>query len=131
MKKTIIALTAVLGLGLSTAAFAANEEAPAADPMDTIMSKVDMAIVSDTEYDIDKEIVTTEFGVEAGVSDLSLSVLPEYNWNTSEIDNIEVGLSYDWEINKTFSIESYGKYNLNDDFTENGKSIGVKTRVSF
>ena len=131
MKKTIIALTTVLGLGLSTAAFAANEEAPAADPMDTIMSKVDMAIVSDTEYDIDKEIVTTEFGVEAGVSDLSLSVLPEYNWNTSEIDNIEVGLSYDWEINKTFSIESYGKYNLNDDFTENGKSIGVKTRVSF
>ena len=131
MKKTIIALTAVLGLGLSTAAFAANEETPAADPMDTIMSKVDMAIVSDTEYDIDKEIVTTEFGVEAGVSDLSLSVLPEYNWNTSEIDNIEVGLSYDWEINKTFSIESYGKYNLNDDFTENGKSIGVKTRVSF
>ena len=131
MKKTIIALTAVLGLGLSTAAFVANEEAPAADPMDTIMSKVDMAIVSDTEYDIDKEIVTTEFGVEAGVSDLSLSVLPEYNWNTSEIDNIEVGLSYDWEINKTFSIESYGKYNLNDDFTENGKSIGVKTRVSF
>jgi hypothetical protein len=38
---------------------------------------------------------------------------------------------FDWEINKTFSIESYGKYNLNDDFTENGKSIGVKTRVSF
>ena len=131
MKKTIIALTAVLGLGLSTAAFAANEETPAADPMDTIMSKVDMAIVSDTEYDIDKEIVTTEFGVEAGVSDLSLSVLPKYNWDTSEIDNIEVGLSYDWEINKTFSIEPYGKYNLNDDFTENGKSIGVKTRVSF
>ena len=130
MKKTIIALTAVLGLGLSTTAFAADE-APAVDPMDTIMNKVNMAIVSDTEYDIDKEIVTTEFGVEAGVSDLSLSVLPEYNWNTSEIDNIEVGLSYDWEINKTFSIEPYGKYNLNDDFTENGKSIGVKTRVSF
>ena len=130
MKKTIIALTAVLGLGLSTTALAADE-APAADPMDTIMSKVDMAIVSDTEYDIDKEVVTTEFGVEAGVSDLSLSVLPKYNWDTSEIDNIEVGLSYDWAINKTFSIEPYGKYNVADDFTEKGKSIGVKTRVSF
>ena len=130
MKKTIIALTAVLGLGLSTSALAADE-APAADPMDTIMSKVDMAIVSDTEYDIDKEVVTTEFGVEAGVSDLSLSVLPKYNWDTSEVDNIEVGLSYDWAINKTFSIEPYGKYNVADDFTEKGKSIGVKTRVSF
>jgi hypothetical protein len=130
MKKTIIALTAVLGLGLSTSALAADE-APAADPMDTIMSKVDMAIVSDTENDIDKEVVTTEFGIEAGVSDLSLSVLPKYDWDTSEIDNIEVGISYDWGINKTFSIELYGKYNLNDDFTENGKSIGVKTRVSF
>ena len=130
MKKTIIALTAVLGLGLSTSALAADE-APAADPMDTIMSKVDMAIVSDTEYDIDKEVVTTEFGVEAGVSDLSLSLLPKYNWDTSEIDNIEVGLSYDWGINKTFSIEPYGKYNVADDFTEKGKSIGVKTRVSF
>ena len=130
MKKTIIALTAVLGLGLSTTALAAHE-APAADPMDTIMSKVDMAIVSDTEYDIDTEALTTEFGVEAGVSDLSLSLLPKYNWDTSEIDNIEVGLSYDWGINKTFSIEPYGKYNVADDFTEKGKSIGVKTRVSF
>ena len=130
MKKTIIALTAVLGLGLSTTALAADE-APAADPMDTIMSKVDMAIVSDTEYDIDTEALTTEFGGEAGVRDLSLSLLPKYNWDTSEINNIEVGLSYDWGINKTFSIEPYGKYNLNDDFTENGKSIGVKTRVSF
>ena len=131
MKKTIIALTAVLGLGLSTVAVAADEEAPAADPIDTIMSKVDMAIVSDTEYDIDTEALTTEFGVEAGVSDLSLSLLPKYNWDTSEIDNIEVGLSYDWAINKTFSIEPYGKYNVADDFTEKGKSIGVKTRVSF
>ena len=130
MKKTIIALTAVLGLGLSTTVLAADE-APAVDPMDTIMNKINMAIVSDIEYDIDKEVVTTEFGVEAGVSDLSLSVLPKYDWDTSEIDNIEVGLSYDWGINKTFSIEPYGKYNLNDDFTENGKSIGVKTRVSF
>ena len=130
MKKTIIALTAVLGLGLSTTALAADE-APAADPMDTIMSKVDMAIVSDTEYDIDTEALTTEFGVEAGVSDLSLSLLPKYNWDTSEVDNIEVGLSYDWGINKTFSIEPYGKYNVADDFTEQGKSIGVKTRVSF
>ena len=130
MKKTIIALTAVLGLGLSTTALAADE-APAADTMDTIMSKVDMAIVSDTEYDIDTEALTTEFGVEAGVSDLSLSLLPKYNWDTSEIDNIEVGLSYDWGINKTFSIEPYGKYNVADDFTEKGKSIGVKTRVSF
>ena len=130
MKKTIIALTAVLGLGLSTTALAADE-APAADPMDTIMSKVDMAIVSDTEYDIDTEALTTEFGVEAGVSDLSLSLLPKYNWDTSEVDNIEVGLSYDWAINKTFSIEPYGKYNVADDFTEKGKSIGVKTRVSF
>ena len=51
--------------------------------------------------------------------------------DTSEVDNIEVGLSYDWAINKTFSIEPYGKYNVADDFTEKGKSIGVKTRVSF
>ena len=102
MKKTIIALTAVLGLGLSTVAVAADEEAPAADPIDTIMSKVDMALVSDTEYDIDTEALTTEFGVEAGVSDLSLSLLPKYNWDTSEVDNIEVGLSYDWAINKTY-----------------------------
>ena len=128
MKKTIIALTAVLGLGLSTVAVAADEEAPAADP---IMSKVDMALVSDTEYDIDTEALTTEFGVEAGVSDLSLSLLPKYNWDTSEVDNIEVGLSYDWEFNKTFSVTPYGKYNLDSEFAEKGKTVGVKTRVSF
>ena len=65
MKKTIIALTAVLGLGLSTVAFAADEEAPTADPVDEIMNELDIAVVSDTEYDIDTEGLTTEFGVEA------------------------------------------------------------------
>ena len=131
MKKTIIALTAVLGSGLSTVAFAADEEAPTADPVDEIMNELDIAVVSDTEYDIDTEGLTTEFGVEAGVKDLSLSLLPKYNWDTSEIDNIEVGLSYDWEFNKTFSVTPYGKYNLDSEFAEKGKTVGVKTRVSF
>jgi|TARA_Y100000296_G_scaffold65962_1_gene77809 hypothetical protein len=131
MKKTIIALTAVLSLGLSTAAFAEDKDAPTADPMSKIMNGLDLAIVSDTEYDIDTEGLTTEFGVEAGVSGLSLSLLPKYNWDTSEVDNIEVGLSYDWKFNKTFSVTPYGKYNLDSEFAEKGKTVGVKTRISF
>ena len=125
MTKIIITLAAVLGL--STAAFAADKKVPVVDPM----SAVDLAIVSDTEYDIDAETTTTEFGVEAGIDGLSLSLLPKYDWDKSEVNNIEIGLSYDWKINKTFSIVPYAEYNVDSDFEEKGKSVGLKTRFKF
>ena len=125
MTKTIITLAAVLGL--STTVLAADKKKPVVDPI----SVVDLAIVSDTEYDIDAETTTTEFGVEAGMEGLTLSLLPQYDWDKSEVNNIEVGLSYDWNITKTLSITPYGKYNVDSDFEEKGKTVGVKTRFSF
>ena len=125
MTKIIITLAAVLGL--STAAFAADKKVPVVDPM----SAVDLAIVSDTEYDVDAETTTTEFGVEAGMDGLSLSLLPKYDWDKSEVNNIEIGLSYDWKINKTFSIVPYAEYNVDSDFEEKGKTVGLKTRFKF
>ena len=62
---------------------------------------------------------------------LTLSLLPKYDWDKSEVNNIEVGLSYDWNITKTLSITPYGKYNVDSDFEEKGKTVGVKTRFSF
>jgi hypothetical protein len=123
MTKTIITLVAALGI--SSTALANEPQKP--NPMDM----VDLAIVTDTEYDIDGETTNTEFGIEAGVKGFSLSLLPNYDWDDSEVDNIELGLSYDWKITKSFTMTPYGTYNVDTDITEQGKTIGVKTRYSF
>lgn len=123
MTKTIITLVAALGI--SSTAFANEPQKP--NPMDM----VDLAIVTDTEYDIDGETTNTEFGMVAGVKGFSLSLLPNYDWDDSEVDTIEVGLKYDWKITKSFTITPYGTYNVDTDITEQGKTIGVKTRYSF
>ena len=123
MTKTIITLVATLGI--SSTALANEPQKP--NPMDM----VDLAIVTDTEYDIDGETTNTEFGMVAGAKGFSLSLLPNYDWDDSEVDTIEVGLKYDWKITKSFTITPYGTYNVDTDITEQGKTIGVKTRYSF
>lgn len=123
MTKTIITLVAALGI--SSTALANEPQKP--NPMDM----VDLAIVTDTEYDIDGETTNTEFGMVAGVKGFSLSLLPNYDWDDSEVDTIEVGLKYDWKITKSFTITPYGTYNVDTDITEQGKTVGVKTRYSF
>jgi len=123
MTKTIITLVAALGI--SSTALANEPQKP--NPM----NMVDLAIVTDTEYDIDGETTNTEFGIEAGAKGFTLSLLPNYDWDNSEVDTIEVGLKYDWKITKSFTITPYGTYNVDTDITEQGKTIGVKTRYSF
>ena len=123
MTKTIITLVAALGI--SSTALANEPQKP--NPM----NMVDLAIVTDTEYDIDGETTNTEFGMVAGVKGFSLSLLPNYDWDDSEVDTIEVGLKYDWKITKSFTITPYGTYNVDTDITEQGKTVGVKTRYSF
>ena len=123
MPKPIITLVAALGI--SSTALANEPQKP--NPMDM----VDLAIVTDTEYDIDGETTNTEFGMVAGAKGFSLSLLPNYDWDDSEVDTIEVGLKYDWKITKSFTITPYGTYNVDTDITEQGKTIGVKTRYSF
>ena len=123
MTKTIITLVAALGI--SSTALANEPQKP--NPMDMI----DLALVTDTEYDIDGETTNTEFGVVAGARGLSLSLLPNYDWDDSKVDTIEVGLKYDWKVTKSFTITPYGTYNVDTDITEQGKTIGVKTKYSF
>ena len=125
MTKVIIVLAAVLGL--STTTLAADKKVQTVDPM----SKVDFAIVSDTEYDIDAETSTTEFGVEAGMEGLTLSLLPKYDWDNSEVSNIQLGLSYDVKLTDTFTITPYGEYNVDSDLEEKGKIVGVRSRFTF
>ena len=123
MTKSIITLAAVLGI--STTALANEPAKP--NPMDM----VDLAIVTDTEYDIDGETANTEFGIVAEAKGLSLSVLPNYDWDNSDITTIELGVSYDWKVTNAFTVTPYGTYNVDTDITEQGKTVGVKTKFSF
>ncbi len=98
MLKTIITLAVVLGL--SSTALAAEKKVPSVNPV----SGLDIAIVTDTEHNITKETTNTEFGVKAGTNGLTLSLLPNYDWDNKEVDNVQLGLSYDYKVTASFTL---------------------------
>jgi hypothetical protein len=124
MTKTIVTLAAVLGL--STAAYAAD---PA--PAPSMMDMIDLAFVTDTEYNIDTEKAQTEFGIEAGIAGFSLSAKPTMDWDASDINNVAFGVQYDLDVMDRLTVSPYGEYNVNKDFEEVSKIVGVKTRIQF
>lgn len=124
MTKTIITLAAVLGL--STAAYAAD---PA--PAPSMMDKIDLAFVTDTEYNIDTEKAQTEFGVEAGIAGFSVSAKPTMDWDASDINNVAFGVQYDIDAMDRLTVSPYGEYNVDKNFEEVSKIVGVKTRIQF
>ena len=89
------------------------------------------AIVSETEHNIDAETTNTEFGLTAEKNGLTLSLLPNYDWDKEEINNIELGISYDVEVTKSFSIVPYGEYHVDNSFNEKSKIIGLRTAFKF
>ena len=125
MTKTIIAFA--VAIGLSTSVLAAETKVPPVNPV----SGIDLAIVSDTEYNIDAETTNTEFGVTAGTNGFTLSLLPNYDWDNKEVDNIQFGLSYDLDISDSLTVMPYGEYNVDNDFEEKNKIIGLKTKYKF
>ena len=127
MTKTIVTLAAVLGL--STAAYAGDPVK--LTPATSMMDKIDLAFVTDTEYNIDTEKAQTEFGIEAGISGFSLSAKPTMDWDASDINNVAFGAQYDIDVMDRLTVSPYGEYNVNKDFEEVSKIVGVKTRIQF
>ena len=121
MIKTFIISAVVLGLSATT--LSAEVKAPS--------KKIDFAFVSETEHNIDAETTYTEFGVELGSKGFTLSFLPNWYWDDKEIDNIQLGLSYDYALTKSFTLSPYGEYNVDNDLKEKDKIIGLRTRVTF
>jgi len=127
MTKTIVTLAAVLGL--STAAYAGDPVK--LTPAPSMMDKIDLAFVTDTEYNIDTEKAQTEFGVEAGIAGFSLSAKPTMDWDASDITNVGFTAQYDLDVMDRLTVSPYGEYNVDKDFVEVSKVVGVKTKFKF
>ena len=95
------------------------------------MPNLDFAIVSDTEYNTKLETTETEFGAEVGFNNFTVSALPNWSWDDKEMNNLQFGLKYNWKIEDKITISPYGEVNLDNDFEEKNKIIGLKTRMSF
>jgi len=57
--------------------------------------------------------------------------LPKWNFDTSEISNIELALSYDIEIADSLKLSPYGEVNYDNDFDRGDTIVGVKTEYKF
>jgi hypothetical protein len=97
----------------------------------SILPKIDMSFVTDTEHNVTQETTSTEFGVVAGIKGFDLSVKPSFSWDNSEISNVEFWGGYTFDVNESFGITPYGEVNFNNDFETADKIVGVKTEYKF
>lgn len=96
-----------------------------------VIPTIDLSVVTDTAYNTKTEVTTTEFGVVAGFQGFVASALPKWNFDTSEISNIELALSYDIEIADSLKLSPYGEVNYDNDFDRGDTIVGVKTEYKF
>ena len=114
MNKFLIILSA--SVLLTSTAIAADKK-----PVSTF-PKIDLSAVTDTAYNTKTEVATTEFGIVAETLGFAVSALPKWNFDTSEISNIELALSYDIEISDSFKLSPYGEVNYDNDL-ERGDTV--------
>ena len=119
----------MIGVALATciSSFAMAEE----KKVSSVLPKIDMSFVTDTERNVTQETTSTEFGVVAGIKGFDLSVKPSFSWDDSEISNVEFWGGYTFDVNESFGITPYGEVNFNNDFETADKIVGVKTEYKF
>ena len=123
MKKLIIGVA--LATCISSVAMAEEKK------VSSVLPKIDMSFVTDTERNVTQETTSTKFGVVAGIKGFDLSVKPSFSWDDSEISNVEFWGGYTFDVNESFGITPYGEINLNNDFETADKIVGVKTELKF
>jgi hypothetical protein len=123
MKKLMIGVA--LATCISSVAMAEEKK------VSSILPKIDMSFVTDTERNVTQETTSTKFGVVAGIKGFDLSVKPSFSWDDSEISNVEFWGGYTFDVNESFGITPYGEVNFNNDFETADKIVGVKTEYKF
>ncbi len=86
---------------------------------------------TDTSYNLDTEVVTTEVGITGTVLNLSAGITPTVNLNDQEITNIKLDVSYGFSINDTISVTPYAEANWDTDGNAGDQIIGIKTSLDF
>ena len=123
MKKLMIGVA--LATCISSVAMAEEKK------VSSVLPKIDMSFVTDTERNVTQETTSTKFGVVAGIKGFDLSVKPSFSWDDSEISNVEFWGGYTFNVNDSFGITPYGEVNINNDFETADKIVGVKTEYKF
>ena len=123
MKKLIIGM--VLATSISSVAMAEEKK------VSSVLPKIDMSFVTDTERNTTKETTATEFGIVAGVNGFALSLLPSYSWTDQKVSDIEFAAGYSFRVNDSFAIVPYGEIHVDKNFNSGDKIIGVKTAYKF
>jgi|TARA_R110000822_G_scaffold78493_2_gene188042 hypothetical protein len=86
---------------------------------------------TDTAYNLDTEVVTTDVGITGTAMNLSAGVTPTINLNDQEITNIKLDVSYGFSINDTISVTPYAEANWDTDGNAGDQIIGIKTSLDF
>lgn len=122
MSKILIAAAAA---ALISTAAVAEEAAPKANPL----GGIDFTLGADYSYNIDSENAQIELSAGAEVMNIFAGVAPTYDITGSNLDNIEFSAGYNFALTDNATITPYGEYNVDKDFSEVSKVVGVKAEL--
>jgi hypothetical protein len=130
MKKFLIGVALVTSI--SSTALASETKTVAKDENKlSVLSKINLALVTDTEHNTTEDTTTTKFGALANVRGFDLSLRPRWSWDNDEINNVELTAGYNFEVTNGFSVKPYGEINFDNDLDTKNKIVGLKTKYKF
>jgi|TARA_R110000744_G_scaffold95887_4_gene185186 hypothetical protein len=118
MNKTIFG--AVIGLSLLFGSVAHAAE-----------KKVGLTVHQDTYRNMTQETTVTEFAAKVDYSGVVLGVLPTLDWETEEISDVELALSYTYPVTDQINIIPYGELHYDKDLERGDRFLGFKTTFRF
>tara|TARA_R100001377_G_scaffold85347_1_gene71777 strand:- start:5142 stop:5570 length:429 start_codon:yes stop_codon:yes gene_type:complete len=87
-------------------------------------------VYADTYYNIEEEVLRTEFASELEVRDFTLGLYPLVNFEDQEIEELKLEVKYNMEFN-SLTLRPYGELAWDEDLDHSESTLGFKVSKKF
>ena len=92
--------------------------------------KPEYTVYSDTYYNIEEEVLRTEFASELAVRNFTVGLYPLVNFDEKEMEELKFEVKYYMELN-SFTVKPYGEMAWDEDLEHSESTLGFKVSKTF
>ena len=92
--------------------------------------KPEYTVYSDTYYNIEEEVLRTEFASELAVRNFTVGLYPLVNFDEKEMEELKLEVKYDMEFNSLI-VRPYGELAWDEDLDHSESTLGFKVSKTF
>tara|TARA_R110000851_G_scaffold61821_1_gene142337 strand:- start:190 stop:618 length:429 start_codon:yes stop_codon:yes gene_type:complete len=92
--------------------------------------KPEYTVYSDTYYNIEEEVLRTEFASELAVRNFTVGLYPLVNFDEKEMEELKLEVKYDMEFN-SLTVRPYGELAWDEDLDHSESTLGFKVSKTF